>query len=99
MKDRWDEVVGPLLEAGVLRRITMMGYPCVQRQDGKLAAGFDARADRPMFKLTPDRAAELIESGVAGPFSPNGRTAKAWVTAGPDDPELWADLLDEALHV
>lgn len=99
MRERWDEVVAPLLAVGVLRRTTMMGYPCVQREDGKLAGGWDASVGRPMFKLTPGRAAELIESGVAGPFSPNGRTSKAWVTAGPDDPELWADLLDEALAV
>lgn len=89
------ELAEPLLAAGATRS-TMMGFPCL-RMNGAFFASCDHRSGDLVVKIPADRVNELIESGVAEPFAPNGKRFKEWATIPERDPDLWESLMTEAL--
>ncbi|MFK7803376.1 MAG: hypothetical protein AB8G95_17205 [Anaerolineae bacterium] len=92
----WD-LAKPLMIAKNVEKGTMMGFPCLRTEQGKFFASLEKDSQDMIIKVPADRVKELISSGVAQPFAPNGRTFKEWATIAVLDRELWHDLLEEAL--
>jgi len=77
---------------------TMFGYRCLRVQGAFLAWIYDENGSL-VVKLNKARTRELIDSGIAAPFTPAGRTFKEWVSVSIVDEDLWRDLLDEAIVI
>jgi hypothetical protein len=83
-----------LTQPGVTRS-TMMGYPCL-RDDGVFFACVERRTGNLVVKLPAGRVTELVASGQALAFAPNGRVFREWAAFPDDDEDEWIALLDEA---
>ena len=90
------QVAEPLLAKGTVSRGTMMGQPCLLF-DGDFVAMADFRTGDLIVKLAENRVSELIETGDAERFAPAGRVFRQWAQVVVVDPELWMDLLNEAV--
>lgn len=88
------EVAEAFLTEGA-ERSTMMGNVCL-RVDGDFFASLDRRTGNLIVKLAADRVDQLIESGEAVDFAPNGRRFKEWASLQGRDLEHWSTLMDEA---
>ena len=88
----------PLLGAAAVTRSTMMGFPCL-RVSGRFFASFDRRTDALVVKLPAERVDDLIATGMAEPFAPNGRRFREWAAVSSSRYALWPSFLDEALSV
>jgi hypothetical protein len=86
----------PMLASGEVEKGTMMGFPCL-RVAGKFFASIERKTDDLIVKLPKERVTELITSGEASPFAPNGRTFKEWALINIVDKAKWQGYLDEAL--
>ena len=75
----------------------MMGFPCL-RLDGDFFASCDPRTGSLIVKLDADRATQLIDSGRAEAFAPNGRRFREWVAIPASRHRSWARLLERALQ-
>jgi predicted DNA-binding protein (MmcQ/YjbR family) len=93
---RFWRLAEPLLAAAGVTRSTMMGFPCLRLQ-GDFFACCDRRTGDLVVKLDERRASELLASGRAEPFAPNGRRFREWVTIPHARHRAWSSLLDEAL--
>jgi hypothetical protein len=83
-----------LVEPGITRS-TMMGYPCL-RNDGAFFACVERSTGHLVVKLPHTRVIELVTSGQAIPFAPNGRTFREWAALPIPDEDEWLALLREA---
>jgi hypothetical protein len=83
-----------LEEPGVSRG-TMMGYPCL-RYKGRFFACVERSTGHLVVKLPSERVRELIASGAALAFAPNGRTFREWAAFPEGDRDEWRSLLNEA---
>lgn len=92
----WD-LAKPLMMTKNVEKGTMMGFPCLRTEQGKFFASLEKNSQDMIIKVPADRVQELIGSGVAQPFAPNGRTFKEWAIIAISERELWHDLLEEAL--
>lgn len=86
----------PMLASGEVEKGTMMGFPCL-RVSGKFFASIERTTDDLIVKLPKERVTDLINSGEASPFAPNGRTFKEWALINTADETKWRTYLDEAL--
>jgi len=86
----------PMLASGEVEKGTMMGFPCL-RISGKFFASIERTTDDLIVKLPKERVIDLIASGEASPFAPNGRTFKEWALINTIDESKWRIYLDEAL--
>ena len=68
----WD-IADELLEEPGVTRSTMMGYPCL-RHNGAFFACVERTTGYLIVKLPADRVQEVVSSGQAASFAPNGRT-------------------------
>ena len=93
----WD-IAKPMLLEGTAQKSTMMGFPCLRTAEGAFFASLEKESADMIIKAPAERVKELIASGVAQPFAPNGRTFKEWAKIVPVDRELWFDLIQEAYH-
>lgn len=75
---------------------TIMNGRCLRVGKSFLAL-VDYKGSGLVVKLTADRVAELITSGVGQPFAPAGRNFKEWVSVPKPDHRLWASLLREGV--
>ncbi|MGW5195274.1 hypothetical protein ACWEOO_38885 [Kribbella sp. NPDC004138] len=73
----------------------MMGYPCVRLAD-RFLASYDA-TNGLVVKLPARRVSELIRAGTGVPFAPAGKVFREWIAVPTINPELWHELLDEAV--
>jgi hypothetical protein len=87
----------PLLEQAGVTRSTMMGFACL-RLDGAFFASCDHRSGDLVVKLDRARVQELLTSGRAEPFAPNGRVFGEWAAVPVRLSRTWAGLLDDALQ-
>ena len=83
-----------LAEPGITQG-TMMGYPCL-RSNGAFFACVERATGHLVVKLPAQRVSELTATGQALPFTPNGRTFRAWAAFPVADPAEWRALLSEA---
>jgi hypothetical protein len=93
--DLFWELAGILLARPGVTRGTMMGYPCL-RNDGAFFACVERRTGHLVVKLPASRVSQLVASGQALPFSPNGRAFQEWAAVPAPSRVEWAALLDEA---
>ena len=91
----WD-IAKPMLLEGIAQKSTMMGFPCLRTAEGQFFASLEKSTSDMIIKVPAERVKELISSGVAQPFAPNGRTFKEWAKIVPVKRELWHDLIQEA---
>jgi hypothetical protein len=89
------ELAGPLLAEPGVTRSTMMGYPCL-RANGAFFACVEPATGHLVVKLPALRVNELVATGQALPFAPNGRTFREWAAFPLADPGEWNALLAEA---
>ncbi len=89
------ELARPLLAEPGVTRGTMMGYPCL-RSDGAFFACVERATGHLIVKLPASRIAELVATGQALHFAPNGRTFREWAAFPVADPGEWRALLAEA---
>jgi hypothetical protein len=73
----------------------MMGYPCL-RHHGAFFACVERTTGDLIVKLPADRVQQLIRSGRAASFAPNGRTFKEWAAFAQPNRREWTAILDEA---
>jgi hypothetical protein len=90
----WRLADGLLADSGVTRS-TMMGYPCL-RNNGAFFACVERGTGHLVVKLLAERVGELVASGQALPFAPNGRTFREWAALPVPDEDEWLALLEEA---
>ena len=83
-----------LREPGVSRS-TMMGYPCL-RQNGEFFACVERTTGHLITKLPADRVQDLVRSGRAVAFAPNGRTFREWAAFPRVNRREWTEMLNEA---
>jgi hypothetical protein len=79
-----------------IERGTIMRFPCL-RVGGEFAAASHHLDGGLIVKLPAERVAGLIEDGVAVPFAPAGRPFREWAHVTLDEPELWDELIGEAV--
>ena len=84
-----------LLADEAIERSTMMGYPCL-RANGAFFACVERGTGNLVVKLPAPRVQELVASGQALPFAPNGRMFREWAAFPVPDRDEWKALLDEA---
>jgi hypothetical protein len=84
-----------LLKQRAVSRSTMMGYPCL-RYNGTFFACVERNTGNLIVKLSSDRVTDVIASGAAFPFAPNGRTFREGAAIPIPDRDEWRALLDEA---
>jgi hypothetical protein len=89
------ELAGPLLAEPGVTRSTMMGYPCL-RANGAFFACVEPATGHLIVKLPALRVNELVATGQALPFAPNGRIFREWAALPVTDPGEWSALLAEA---
>ncbi|HEY2078426.1 MAG TPA: hypothetical protein VGH53_19020 [Streptosporangiaceae bacterium] len=90
----WELAEQLLAEPGVTRS-TMMGYPCL-RANGSFFACVERATGHLIVKLPTVRVDELVATGQALPFAPNGRTFREWAAFPVAEPNEWSALLAEA---
>jgi hypothetical protein len=90
----WDLAAGLLQEPGITRS-TMMGYPCLRDNDAFFAC-VERTSGHLIVKLAPDRVHELVRSGRATAFAPNGRTFREWASFPRPNRREWIMMLGEA---
>jgi hypothetical protein len=90
----WELAEQLLAEPGVTRS-TMMGYPCL-RASGAFFACVERTTGHLIVKLPALRVDELVASGQALRFAPNGRTFREWAAFPVAEPDEWSALLAEA---
>jgi hypothetical protein len=90
----WDLADELLQEPGITRS-TMMGYPCLRR-NGAFFACVERTTGHLIVKLPAHRVQELVRSGRAIPFAPNGRTFREWAAIPRANRKRWIATLDEA---
>lgn len=73
----------------------MMGFPCL-RLGGRFFASLERSTQRLVVKLPAGRVRELVVSGAALPFAPNGRVFKEWAAVPSADVAAWQRLMAEA---
>jgi hypothetical protein len=95
--ERFWALADPLLARPGVTRSTMMGFPCL-RLDGDFFASCDRRTGSLVVKLDADQASQLIDSGQAEAFAPNGRRFREWVAIPSSRDRSWARLLEGALR-
>jgi hypothetical protein len=65
------------------------------RRNGRIFAMLSR--GRLVVKVSPERAAALVASGVGIPFDPgHGRLMRAWVEVTDEDARRWSELVAEA---
>ena len=74
----------------------MMGFPCLRLQ-GDFFASFDRQTGSLVVKLDEARVEELLATGQAEPFAPNGRRFRAWASVPSTQRKTWPRHLDAAL--
>ena len=79
-----------------VERGTIMRFPCL-RVGGQFAAASHRRDGGLIVRLPAERVAGLIEDGLAVPFAPAGRPFREWAHVTLDEPELWDELIGEAV--
>ena len=89
------ELAQQLLAEPDVTQGTMMGYPCL-RANGAFFASVERSTGHLIVKLPAHRVNELVATGQALPFAPNGRTFREWAAAPGADPDEWRALLAEA---
>lgn len=90
----WDLAEELLVEPGVTRS-TMMGYPCL-RQNGAFFVCVERKSGHLIVKLPQDRVQEVVRSGRAMAFAPNGRVFREWAAFADPDRRRWKSMLREA---
>jgi hypothetical protein len=96
-EERFWALAARLLAQPGVTRSTMMGFPCL-RLDGQFFASCDPRTGNLVIKLDADRAAQLIDSGPAEAFAPNGRRFREWVIIPGSKSGSWRRLLAQAFE-
>jgi hypothetical protein len=91
-------LAAPLLGQPGVTRSTMMGFACL-RLDGDFFASCDHRTGDLVVKLNEPRVSALVDSGIAGPFAPNGRRFREWASIPLSRRRRWGRLLDDALEL
>ena len=89
------ELAQQLLAEPDVTQGTMMGYPCL-RSNGAFFACVERATGHLIVKLPGQRVKELVTTGQALPFAPNGRTFREWAAFPVADPVEWRALLAEA---
>lgn len=90
----WRLVEGAL-EQGSLTKGTIMGRPCVRRDDDFVAMPH-SKTGGLIVKLDRERVQKLIDDGSGQEFAPAGRVFKEWLLV-PDAAEgVWSQLIAEA---
>ena len=89
------ELAQQLLAEPDVTQGTMMGYPCL-RANGAFFACVERATGHLIVKLPGQRVKELVTTGQALPFAPNGRTFREWAALPVADPGEWRALLAEA---
>jgi hypothetical protein len=89
------ELAQQLLAEPDVTQGTMMGYPCL-RSNGAFFACVERATGHLIVKLPGQRVKELVTTGQALPFAPNGRTFREWAAFPVADPGEWRALLAEA---
>ena len=89
------ELADELLEQSAVSRSTMMGYPCL-RKNGAFFACVERGTGHLIVKLPADRVNELVASGRARSFAPNGRRFREWAAIPRRDRKVWSALIGEA---
>lgn len=89
------QLAEPLLAEPGVTRSTMMGYPCL-RVNGAFFACAEPATGHLIVKLPAHRVNELVATGQALAFAPNGRTFREWAAFPDADPGEWSALLAEA---
>jgi hypothetical protein len=90
------ELAEELLNEARITRSTMMGYPCL-RVRGAFFACVERNTGHLVLKLPAARVQELVRSGRALHFAPNGRVFREWVAIPQPNRKQWAAMLTEAL--
>lgn len=75
----------------------MMGYPCL-RANGAFFACVERITGHLIVKLPTQRVNELVATGRARPFAPNGRPFPEWAAFPVANLDEWRALLAEARH-
>ena len=91
----WD-IAAPLLLSGSAEKGTMMGFPCLRTNSGQFFASLEKDSAEMIVKLPATRVKELIDTGQAQPFAPNGRTFREWALIPDADEAIWTALIEEA---
>jgi len=89
------ELAQQLLAEPDVTQGTMMGYPCL-RSNGAFFACVERATGHLIVKLPGQRVKELVTTGQALPFAPNGRAFREWAAFPVADPVEWRALLAEA---
>jgi hypothetical protein len=89
------ELAQALLSRPGVTRGTMMGYPCL-RNHGAFFACVDRKTGNLVVKLPASRVKEVVASGKAVPFAPNGKTFREWAAFPNPDRAEWMAFLNEA---
>lgn len=89
------ELADDLLAEPAVTRSTMMGYPCL-RANGAFFGCVERGTGHLIVKLPAARVTELVASGQALPFAPNGRVFREWAAFADPDRDEWIALLEEA---
>ena len=90
----WELAEELSINSGVTRS-TMMGFPCL-RINGAFFACVERGTGNLIVKLPADRVNELVASGIAIPFAPNGKVFREWVAFPDPDADDWAGFIAEA---
>ncbi|HUA06125.1 MAG TPA: hypothetical protein VMB27_19610 [Solirubrobacteraceae bacterium] len=90
------DLAADLLAEPAITQSTMMGYPCL-RANGAFFACVERPTGHLVVKLPARRVHELVATGRARPFAPNGRTFREWVALPCADRDEWRARLAEAL--
>lgn len=72
-----------------------MGYPCLRHQ-GAFFACVERTTGHLVVKLPAERVRELVRSGRAACFAPNGRTFREWAAFPQPNRREWTAMLREA---
>jgi hypothetical protein len=91
----WKAAEDALLDADV-EKGTMMGFPCL-RLRGTFFASCERATGDLIVKLPAERVRELMATGEAVAFAPNGRTFREWALITGRDAARWRNLIAEAL--
>ena len=95
--DFW-KVGDDFIAEGRVEEGTIMGHHCLRASAG---GGFVATVERSsgdlVVKLPATRVEELIDQGEGRPFAPAGKVFREWVAITSDDPDHWAELIEESI--
>jgi hypothetical protein len=95
-EQRFWALAEPLLEQAGVTRSTMMGFPCL-RLNGDFFASCDHRTGCLVVKLDEQRVSDLVDTGKADEFAPNGRPFREWAVIPYRRRRSWGPFLDQAL--